>query len=45
MKTKFLSFVFPETTKKQIDAMPAEMKLRFYVFVTDYGMYDKEPED
>lgn len=45
MKTKFLSFVFPETTKKQIDAMSAEMKLRFYVFVTDYGMYDKEPED
>ena len=45
MKTKFLSFVFPETTKKQIDAMPAEMKLRFYVFVTDYGMYDKEPDD
>ena len=45
MKIKFLSFVFPETTKKQIDAMPAEMKLRFYVFVTDYGMYDKEPED
>lgn len=45
MKQKFLSFVFPETTKKQIDAMPAEMKLRFYVFVTDYGMYDKEPED
>jgi hypothetical protein len=45
MKTKFLSFVFPETTKKQIDAMPAEMKLRFYIFVTDYGMYDKEPED
>ena len=25
--------------------MPAEMKLRFYVFVTDYGMYDKEPEN
>ena len=45
MKSKFLSFVFPETTKKQIDAMPAEMKLRFYIFVTDYGMYDKEPED
>ena len=42
---QFLSFVFPETTKKQIDAMSAEMKLRFYIFVTDYGMYDKEPED
>ena len=45
MKQKFKSFVFPETTKKQIDAMPAEMKLKFYIAVTDYGMYDIEPED
>lgn len=45
MKSKFKSFVFPETTKKQIDAMPAEMKLKFYIAVTDYGMYGIEPED
>lgn len=44
MKNKFLSFVFPETTKKQIDSMPAEMKLKFYEAVTDYGMYGTEPE-
>lgn len=46
MRNKFLSFVFPETTKKQIDAMPtAEMKLKFYEAVTNYGMYGVEPED
>ena len=45
MSRKFLSFVFPETTKKQIDSMPAEMKLKFYEAVTDYGMYGKEPEN
>lgn len=45
-KNKFLSFVFPETTKKQIDAMPTpEMKLKFYIAVTNYGMYGIEPED
>lgn len=40
---KFLSFIFPETTKKQIDSMPAEMRLKFYEAVTDYGMYGTEP--
>ena len=40
---KFLSFIFPETTKKQIDSMPAEMRLKFYEAVTDYGMYGIEP--
>ena len=40
---RFKSFVFSETTKKQIDMMPtAEMK--FYEAATDYGMYGKEPE-
>ena len=43
---KFKSFVFSETTKKQIDMMPtAEMKLKFYEAATDYGMYGKEPEN
>ena len=41
----FSSFVFPETTKKQIDAMPTEMKLKFYETVTNYGMYGIEPEN
>ena len=45
MAKEFKSFVFPETTKKQIDAMPVEMKLRFYDAVTNYGMYGIEPED
>lgn len=44
MKKKFKSFIFPETTKKQIDSMPAEMKLKFYEAVTNYGMYGIEPE-
>lgn len=45
MSGKFLSFVFPETTKKQIDQMPtAEMKLKFFEAVTNYGMYGIEPE-
>lgn len=43
---KFKSFVFSETTKKQIDMMPtAEMKLKFYEAATDYGMYGLEPEN
>lgn len=41
---KFLSFVFCETTKKQLDAMAPEMRLRFYDAITDYGIYGKEPE-
>ncbi len=45
MAKKFRSFVFPETTKKQIDSMPDDMKLRFYEAVTNYGMYDMEPEN
>lgn len=46
MSKEFKSFVFPETTKKQIDTMSsAEMKLRFYQYVTDYGMYGIEPTD
>ena len=44
MSKKFLSFGFPETTKKQIDAMPPEMQLKFYKAVTDYGMYGIEPQ-
>ena len=44
MSKKFLSFVFPETIKKQIDSMPAELKLSFYEAVTNYGMYGTEPE-
>ena len=45
-KSNFNSFVFPETTKKQIDAMPtAEMKLKYYTIVSDYGMYNIEPEN
>lgn len=43
---KFKSFVFSETTKKQIDLMPtAEMKLKFYEAVTNYGMFGIEPEN
>ena len=43
---KFKSFVFSETTKKQIDMMPtAEMKLKFYEAVTNYGMFGTEPEN
>ena len=46
MSKKFLSFVFPETTKKQIDSMStAEMKLKFYEAVSTYGMYGIEPEE
>lgn len=45
-KSDFSSFVFPETTKKQIDAMPtAEMKLKYYTIVSDYGMYNIEPDN
>ena len=45
-KSDFSSFVFPETTKKQIDAMPtAEMQLKFYNIVTNYGMYNIEPDN
>lgn len=40
---QFKSFVFPETIKKQIDAMNDEMKLKFYIAVTNYGMYDEKP--
>ena len=43
---RFKSFVFSETTKKQIDLMPTpEMKLKFYEAVTNYGMYGTEPEN
>lgn len=43
---KFKSFVFSETTKKQIDLMPTpEMKLKFYEAVTNYGMFGIEPTD
>ena len=43
---KFKSFVFSETTKKQIDLMPTpEMKLKFYEAVTNYGMFGIEPEN
>lgn len=43
---KFKSFVFSETTKKQIDLMPTpEMKLKFYEAVTNYGMFGTEPEN
>ena len=42
---KFLSFVFPETIKKQIGMMPPDMRLRFYEIVTDYGMYGTEPSE
>lgn len=43
---RFKSFVFSETTKKQIDLMPTpEMKLKFYEAVTNYGMYGIEPEN
>ena len=43
---RFKSFVFSETTKKQIDLMPTpEMKLKFYEAVTDYGMFGIEPEN
>lgn len=44
-KKNFKSFVFPETIKKQIDTMPtAEMQLKFYQAVSNYGMYDEEPK-
>ena len=43
---RFKSFVFSETTKKQIDLMPTpEMKLKFYEAVTNYGMFGTEPEN
>ena len=43
---KFKSFVFSETTKKQIDLMPTpEMKLKFYEAVTNYGIFGIEPTD
>lgn len=42
---QFKSFVFPETIKKQIDSMNDAMKLKFYIAVTNYGMYDEEPTD
>ena len=43
---RFKSFVFSETTKKQIDLMPTpEMKLKFYEAVTNYGMFGIEPEN
>lgn len=42
----FTSFVFSETTMKQIDAMPTnEMKLKFLLAATHYGIYGIEPED
>lgn len=46
MRKTFRTFVFPETTKKQIDSMPTgEMQLKFYKIVTDYGTYGVEPTD
>ena len=43
---RFKSFVFSETTKKQIDLMPTpDMKLKFYEAVTNYGMFGTEPEN
>ncbi len=46
MAKNFKSFVFPETIKKQIDQMPdMEMKFKFYEAVTNYGMYDCEPQN
>lgn len=42
---QFKSFVFPETIKKQIDSMNDAMKLKFYIAVTNYGMYDEAPTD
>ena len=40
----FTSFVFSETTMKQIDAMPTnEMKLKFLLAATHYGIYGIEP--
>lgn len=43
---RFKSFVFSETTKKQIDLMPTpEMKLKFYEAVTNYGIFGTEPEN
>jgi hypothetical protein len=39
----FASFVFCETTLKQINDLPENLRLKFYEAVTNYGMYGIEP--
>jgi hypothetical protein len=41
--TLFSSFVFCETTLKQINDLPEELRLKFYEAVVTYGIYGIEP--
>lgn len=38
------SFVFYETFYEQIKELPDELKGVFFMYITEYGLYDKEPE-
>jgi 5-methylcytosine-specific restriction endonuclease McrA len=41
--TLFSSFIFCETTLKQINDLPENLRLKFYEAVTNYGIYNVEP--
>jgi hypothetical protein len=38
------TFVFCETTLKQINDLPEELRLKFHEAVTNYGIYNIEPK-
>jgi hypothetical protein len=42
--TLFSSFVFCETTLKQINDLPENLRLKFYEAVTNYGIYNIDPQ-
>jgi hypothetical protein len=41
--TLLSSFIFCETTLKQINDLPDDLRLKFYEAVTNYGIYNIEP--
>jgi hypothetical protein len=36
-------FIFPRTTLYQLDALPEDIRLKFYEAVANYGIYHNEP--